>query len=169
MIATEAALEEVRAACRRTRRPLRGKHRIGVRLGKVVGRRKPAKHFILDIRWEQLLDGFSIVRTSLAAAEMDGEEVVRTYKGLSVVERAFRTRKTTELHVRPIHHRLADRVRAPTATSLRPAWGLLPYVGSSGAPRCGYLTLSQSIRRIAAENVGPNLPSFQGDSWTFTT
>ena len=124
--ATEAALEEVRSACRRASRPLRGKHRIGVRLGKVVGRYKMAKHFILDIREdgfdyrrkeesvreEQLLDGFYIVRTSLSAEEMDGEQVVRTYKGLSAVERAFRTLKTTELEVRPIFHRLADRVCA---------------------------------------------------------
>ncbi|EQD56129.1 transposase, IS4 family protein [mine drainage metagenome] len=43
---------------------------------------------------------------------MEASECVRRYKSLAQVERAFRSLKTMDLKIRPIHHRLADRVRA---------------------------------------------------------
>jgi transposase len=105
---------------------LRGKDLIGVRVGKVVNQYKVAKHFRLDIEddsftferdlqsiaAEAALDGLYIIRTSVPATHMDAAECVRRYKSLAQVERAFRSLKTIDLKVRPIHHRLADRVRA---------------------------------------------------------
>ena len=58
------------------------------------------------------LDGVYVIRTSLEAEDLSAADCVRSYKALTRVERAFRTLKTADLQVRPIHHRLADRVRA---------------------------------------------------------
>jgi transposase len=105
---------------------LYGEAAIGVRVGKVVNQYKVAKHFILDIRddgfdfridldkiaAEAALDGVYVVRTSLPEQRMDSDETVRSYKLLSVVERAFRSFKTIDLQVRPIHHNAERRVRA---------------------------------------------------------
>ena len=105
---------------------LQGRDKIGVRVGKVVNKYKVAKHFVLDIEddafsfhidegkvaAEAALDGIYVVRTSLPKDRMDAAETVRSYKQLSQVERAFHSFKTIDLMVRPIHHRLADRVRA---------------------------------------------------------
>jgi transposase len=122
--ATENNLEKVRAAVLAGR--LKGQDRIGVRVGKVVNQYKVAKHFTLHISdttfsfqrdaeriaTEAALDGLYIIRTSVPAAQMDAAECVRRYKSLAQVERAFRTLKSVDLKIRPIHHRLADRVRA---------------------------------------------------------
>ena len=105
---------------------LHGQDKIGVRVGKVVNKYKVGKHFELDIRdndvsfeidrdkvnKEAALDGIYIVRTSLSKDRMDADETVRSYKLLSQAERAFRSFKTVDLMVRPIRHRLEDRVRA---------------------------------------------------------
>ena len=105
---------------------LHGQDNIGVRVGKVINKYKVGKHFKLDIRDNDLsfeinrekvkeeaaLDGIYIVRTSLSKQRMDADETVRSYKLLSQAERAFRSFKTVDLMVRPIHHRLEDRVRA---------------------------------------------------------
>jgi transposase len=105
---------------------LHGQDNIGVRVGKVIDKYKVGKHFKLDIRDNDLsfeinreqvkeeaaLDGIYIVRTSLSKQRMDADETVRSYKLLSQAERAFRSFKTVDLMVRPIHHRLEDRVRA---------------------------------------------------------
>lgn len=105
---------------------LYGKDEIGVRVGKVVNKYKVGKHFDLDIRddsfnfevnqdkvqAEAALDGIYIVRTSLPRERMSTDETVRSYKQLSRVERAFRSFKTVDLMVRPIHHRIENRVRA---------------------------------------------------------
>lgn len=126
LASTEKELEKIAKATRRERAPLRDPGQIGVRLGKVLGRFKVGKHFettISDegfsyqrneekIAAEAALDGIYIVRTSLPAEEMGAEDVVRTYKDLAKVERAFRSMKTVDLHVRPIYHHLEDRVRA---------------------------------------------------------
>ena len=99
---------------------------IGLRVGKVVNQHKVAKHFELDIgentfnfarkleciAAEAALDGIYVIRTSVSAAQMDAPQCVRNYKSLANVERAFRSLKTIDLKVRPIHHRTADRVRA---------------------------------------------------------
>jgi transposase len=99
---------------------------IGVRVGKVVNKYKVAKHFDLDIAEthfeyqvnedrvaaEAALDGIYVIRTSVPEEQLDAEDVVLRYKDLSKVERAFRTMKGLDLLVRPIFHRLEDRVRA---------------------------------------------------------
>ena len=124
--ATEALLAPIAGATQRHSRRLSGKERIGVRVGKVIGKYKMAKHFELDITEtafayhrkadaiaaEAALDGLYIVRTSVPATELDAEHTVRAYKGLSVVERAFRSLKTVDLKVRPIYHYAGARVRA---------------------------------------------------------
>jgi hypothetical protein len=61
---------------------------------------------------EAALDGLYVIRTSVPKKQMDSAEAVRSYKALAEVERAFRSMKTIDLHIRPIHHRLDDRVRA---------------------------------------------------------
>jgi hypothetical protein len=105
---------------------LHGKADIGVRVGKVVNKYKVAKHFVLHIEddafdfaidqekvnTEAALDGIYVVRTSVAKQAMDASQVVRSYKQLSNVERAFRCLKSVDLMVRPIRHRLEKRVRA---------------------------------------------------------
>jgi len=124
--ATERELDKIVARVTRQKRPLAGKDRIGIAVGKVVNRYKMAKHFKLEIgessfRYERnlegieaeaQLDGIYVLRTSVAKTELDTEATVRAYKSLSEVERAFRSLKTVDLKVRPIHHRLEDRVRA---------------------------------------------------------
>jgi len=126
LLATEKELEKIAAATRRTMRPLRGKHVIGLRVGRVLGRFKMGKHYQIQIdedgfhyerkpdsiEREKKLDGIYVIRTNVKAAAMSSPDVVRSYKQLSHVERAFRSLKTVDLKVRPIHHRLEDRVRA---------------------------------------------------------
>ena len=121
---TERNLEQVRDRVRAGR--LVGPDKIGVAVGRVINQYKVAKHFDLSIedgtlgwtrnaesiRAEAALDGIYIIRTSVPAARMDGPECVRSYKALANVERAFRSLKTVDLKVRPIHHRTAERVRA---------------------------------------------------------
>ena len=105
---------------------LKGQDAIGVRVGWIINRFKVAKHCELHITdaglaWarkrhsiagEAALDALYIIRTSVAAQEMDALQCVRSYKALANVERAFRSIATIDLKVRPIHHRLAARVRA---------------------------------------------------------
>lgn len=126
LAATERKLEAVAKAVARAKRPLRGKAQIGLRIGKVLGRFKMGKHFKLTItddnfsyqRDEQAIaaetavDGIYVVRTTVGAERMSADEVVRSYKRLANVERAFRCIKTIDLHIRPIHHHKTDRVRA---------------------------------------------------------
>ena len=124
--ATEALLAPIAAATQREKRRLSAKEKIAMRVGKVIGKYKMAKHFELDITEtafayhrkadaiaaEAALDGLYIVRTSVPATELDAEHTVRAYKGLSVVERAFRSLETVDLKVRPIDHYAGARVRA---------------------------------------------------------
>lgn len=125
--ATERELDKIVQATRRAKRALKGKDKIGMRVGKVLGRFKVGKHFITKItedsftyerdttriNREASLDGIYVLRTSVTdAGVLSAEQTVGSYKSLSKVERAFRSLKTVDLKVRPIHHRLADRVRA---------------------------------------------------------
>jgi len=126
LAATEKELAKVAAATQRTRRPLRGAAKIGERVGRVADKYKVAKHFAWTIdeesfvyerkeqriRQEAALDGLYVIRTDVPADELTAEQTVRSYKSLAVVERAFRSMKTVDLKVRPIHHRKAGRVRA---------------------------------------------------------
>ena len=122
--ATATELEKVRRMVGRGR--LRGQDAIGVRVGKVVNKYKVAKHVTLtieDARFdfditpdtvaaEAVLDGIYVLRTSLSEERLSAEDTVRSYKRLTQVERAFRSLKTVDLEIRPIHHRLEHRVRA---------------------------------------------------------
>jgi hypothetical protein len=126
LAATERDLARIAAAVARKRQPLRGKAEIGLEIGTVLDKHKMAKHFTLDITdtrfsfarktdeitVEAALDGLYVVRTSLPAAALDDTATVRSYKSLSLVERAFRCIKTVDLQIRPVYHWLADRVRA---------------------------------------------------------
>jgi len=119
-------LDQIVTAAARQRRPLRGATQIALRVGRVLGRRKMAKHFRLEItdhsfRYERnaesiateaALDGIYVIRSNVPPETMSAAQVVRSYKRLSDVERGFRSLKLIDLNVRPIHHRLADRVRA---------------------------------------------------------
>jgi len=126
LAATEKDLAVIAAAVTRSRQPLRGQDKIALKAGGVLGRRKMAKHFELTISdtsfvfirntaaiaREAALDGFYVLRTNVPTAVLDTTTTVLAYKALAGVERAFRSIKTVDLEIRPIHHRLADRVRA---------------------------------------------------------
>jgi len=125
LAATEMLLQEVVDATTRQKRAFKGKDRIALRVGRIIGKYKMKKHFILhidedafcfernetSIAKETTLDGFYVIRTSVSAERMDARETVRTYKSLSRVEQAFRSLKSVDLHIRPIYHHLDDRVR----------------------------------------------------------
>ena len=126
LAATERELARIAAAVARKRQPLRGTAKISLKVGAVLDKHKMAKHFTLDITDNHLavarkteeiaaeaaLDGIYVVRTSLPATVLDDPTTVRSYKSLSLVERAFRCLKTVDLQIRPVYHWLADRVRA---------------------------------------------------------
>jgi hypothetical protein len=126
LAATETELAKIAQAVARKRKPLRGADQIGLAVGTAFNRYKVAKHFNLtitddrfdfarnaeSIEAESKLDGIYVIRTNVAADKLGASEVVQAYKGLSLAERAFRSYKTVDLEVRPIHHRLPDRVRA---------------------------------------------------------
>jgi transposase len=124
--ATEAKLQRIaREVGRRTKKPLK-KEEIGLKVGRVLNKYKVGKHFHLTIKdnilkWERKqqaieketgLDGIYVIRTSESAKKLSAENAVRGYKRLADVEQAFRSLKSLELLVRPIHHRLENRVKA---------------------------------------------------------
>ena len=124
LAATDTALDKIVTAVTTGR--LKDPAAIGMRVGRVVNRHKMAKHYDLDIgeavftyRHDQTaidaeaaLDGIYVIRTSVTEDRLDSGEVVEAYKRLRLVEAQFRSLKTVDLHLRPIHHRLEDRVRA---------------------------------------------------------
>jgi transposase len=125
--ATSRELEKVRVMVARGKgKAPTTQDAIGVRVGKVIDKYKVAKHFILEIEdrrfdfriddgkvaAEAALDGIYVIRTSMPKERLSAEDTVRSYKMLTSVERAFRSMKTLDLKVRPIHHHLEDRVRA---------------------------------------------------------
>ena len=126
LAATDADLAKIAAATQRARRPLRGQQDIALRVGRVIERFHMAKHFELTITdtsfgWrrradtiaaEAALDGLYVIRTSLSTQALDASSAVAAYKSLAHVERAFRSLKTVDLHVRPVFHYSEPRVRA---------------------------------------------------------
>ena len=126
LAATEADLAKIAAATQRQRYPLRGEQAIALRVGRVIERFHMGKHIELSITdstftWqrrhdaiaqEAALDGLYVIRTSVSAQQLDAAAAVAAYKSLSNVERAFRSMKTVDLHVRPVFHYNAQRVRA---------------------------------------------------------
>ena len=125
LTATEKDLARIQAAVARKRDPLRGATEIALKVGEVIDTYKMKKHFDLEITdtafsfakktakiaAEAATDGIYVVRTSLPEATLADADTVRSYKSLALVERAFRCLKTVDLHVRPVYHWLADRVR----------------------------------------------------------
>ena len=153
---------------------LAGADAIGLRVGKVVNQYKVAKHFELVIGdksftfarkqdaivAEAALDGIYIIRTSLDAQRMDAPDCVRNYKALANVERAFRSLKTVDLKVRPIHHRTADRVRAHILLCMlayyvewhmREAWRELMFADTDQAAKATRDPVAPAMRSKAAQ------------------
>jgi Transposase DDE domain len=124
LAATEADLDKIRASVAAGR--LKDPDKIGIRVGKVIGKHKVGKHFIWDITGggfsyrrdadkiaaEAQLDGIYVIRTTMTAKTADAPGVVKTYKNLKYVERDFKTIKIDDLDIRPIRHYLAGRVEA---------------------------------------------------------
>ena len=124
--ATEQELNKIVIATQRDKRSLKGADQIGLRVGRVLNSRGVGKYFNISITDESFsysrnasviisdtaLDGVYIIRTSVSARTLDAVSTVRAYKSLSQVEQAFRSYKTIDLKVRPIYHRLEQRVKA---------------------------------------------------------
>ena len=170
--ATGAELDKVRAMVARKR--LAGRDKIGVRVGRVINKYKVAKHFELTIEDDSLayridahkvkeeaaLDGIYVLRTPLTPETMEAADVVRSYKSLAEVERAFRCLKTIDLKVRPIHHRLADRVRAHIVLCtlayyvewhMREAWRALLFADEDQAAKAKRDPVAPAKRSAKAE------------------
>ena len=158
LVLTEKALQTVADACIRMRDPLQGTAAIGLKAGAALGRFKMGKYFSIrvgeySVSWHRkadnlakdaAMDGIYVIRTSVAKEFLDAEQAVLTYKRLAKVERAFRTMKSVDLQVRPIYHRLEDRVRAHlficmlayyVEWHLRQAWAELLYTDEEGSQR----------------------------------
>jgi len=143
-------------------------------VGKVVNKYKVAKHFELTItdesfdfalRREQIaaevaLDGIYVIRTGVAKRTMSSSDAVRNYKALSSVERAFRSLKTVDLKIRPIHHRLENRVRAHiflcmlayyVEWHMRDAWAELLFADEDQATKATRDPVAPARRSAAAE------------------
>ena len=126
LLATEKLLAETNKKVDRKNKPLRGKDVIGLEVGKIINKKKMGKHFILTIEddsfaferneekisAEASIDGLYVIRSSVDKTRMTDPELVANYKNLEMVERAFRSLKSIDLNVRPIYHRLNDRVRS---------------------------------------------------------
>lgn len=124
--ATERELDAIVKATTRSHNPLKEVKEISLRVGNIKNKYKVGKHFLFDISEgrfsyrrndkkiaaEVTLDGFYVVRTSVDETAIGAEGAVAAYKNLSKVERAFRCCKTVDLQIRPIYHRLEDRVEA---------------------------------------------------------
>lgn len=126
MAAAEKKLAALVEATQRKRQPLRGAGQISYQVGRALATSKVAKYFAWEagergLSWSRLparierdarLDGIYVLRTNLARKRLDSNGVVESYKRLAQVERAFRCLKSLDLRLRPIHHRVPDRVRA---------------------------------------------------------
>lgn len=171
---------------------LKDRAKIGEALGRVANKHKMAKHFVFtvsegifsyrrneeSIAAEAALDGFYVIRTSVAKGKWEPGQVVLSYKSLSRVERAFRTLKGVDLKIRPIHHRLEDRVRAHiflcmlayyVKWHLREAWrGLLfedehPCEHEAGSPVLPALRSAGALKKASSKTLSDHTPvhSFQ--------
>jgi hypothetical protein len=125
LMATETDLAALKIRVERKRNPLRGTAEVALAVGEVFNTHKMRKHFDLtitddafsftrktaEIAAEAATDGLSVVRTNLSQQTLGDADTVRSYKSLSLVERAFRRIKTVDLNVRPVYHWLEGRVR----------------------------------------------------------
>lgn len=169
--ATEALLDQVVASVEAGR--LRDGAKIGVRVGRVINRYKMAKHFALDIAEgrfaytrrteaiaaEAALDGIYVLRTSVSAETLTAPQVVEAYKRLSQVEQDFRSLKTVDLELRPIYHRLEERVRAHVFICMLAAY-LLWHLRRAWAP----LTFTDEAPPERADPVAPARRSAQAQA-----
>jgi hypothetical protein len=179
LAATEADLEKVAAQVTAGR--VRDPDKIGVRAGKVINKRKVAKHFILDIgegriTWrrdqasidaEAVTDGIYVIRTPVPAETLDAPGAVAAYKDLANLERDFRRLKADDLDLRPIWHRLEDRVKAHVLICmlacyltwhLRQAWAPLTYTDEHRPARANPVAparRSPSASAKASSKTGP--------------
>jgi hypothetical protein len=124
--AAEKKLKEIEAATQRKRQPVRGTEKISYLVGKALAASKVEKYFRWNVtdtklQWQRDteriqrdagLDGIYVLRTNVLSERLDRDQTVLAYKRLATVERAFRSLKSVDLNLRPIHHRLPDRVRA---------------------------------------------------------
>jgi hypothetical protein len=143
---------------------LAGTAKIGIRVGKVIGRYKMAKHYTLDITEttfaaardqdhisaEAALDGIYVIRTTVPVEQMDPAKVVATYKSLARVERDFRSIKAIDLDLRPIHHYTETRVRAHVFICMLASY-LVWHLRQAWAP----LTFTDENRPEAVDPVAP--------------
>jgi hypothetical protein len=169
--ATDAELSKIVAAVAAGR--LVGAGKIGVRVGKVVGRYKMAKHYTLDITndtfaftrdteaiaAEAALDGLYVIRTTVPAEQMNPAKIVATYKSLARVERDFRSLKSIDLDLRPIHHHTETRVRAHVFICMLAAY-LVWHLRQAWAP----LTFTDEHRPDPADPVAPARRSKAADA-----
>jgi hypothetical protein len=147
---------------------LQARDKIGVRLGKVLDKYKVGKHFDFRIGDDSLtfsvnaermaaeaaLDGLYVIRTSVAEADMSAQAAVLNYKRLAEIERGFRTLKGVDLSVRPIRHRLEDRVKAHILLSML-AYYIEWHMSEAWAP----LTFKDEAEAGAARERDPVAPA----------
>ena len=157
---TERHLQKVQEATQRKTKPLQGAGDIGMAAGKALARTGMGKYFRILIQagglsWcrrpgviaqEAALDGIYVIRTKVPAEQMNAEQTKAAYQSLSKVERAFRSLKDMDLQIRPIHHRLENRVRAHVFLCmlayhvewhLRRAWEPLLWAEKEPKPHAG--------------------------------
>ena len=168
--ATDTELSKIVAAVAAGR--LAGAGKIGIRVGKVIGRYKMAKHYNLtitddtfaftrnqeQITAEAALDGLYVIRTTVRPEQMDTAKVVATYKSLARVERDFRSLKAIDLDLRPIHHYTESRVRAHVFICMLAAY-LVWHLRQAWAP----LTFTDEHRPNPADPVAPAQRSHGAD------
>ena len=167
---TEVQLAKVTAAVAAGR--LAGAAKIGIRVGRVIGRYKMAKHYTLDITGdaftytrnqasihaEAALDGIYVIRTTVGFEQMNSATVVATYKSLANVERDFRSLKAIDLDLRPIHHLTETRVRAHVFICMLAAY-LVWHLRAAWAP----LTFTDENQPQPADSVAPAKRSTAAD------
>jgi hypothetical protein len=168
--ATDTELAKIVAAVAAGRLADAGK--IGIRVGKVIGRYKMAKHYILDITNDQFaftrnedqisaeaaLDGIYVIAATIGPEQMDAAKVVATYKSLARVERDFRSIKSIDLDLRPIHHWTETRVRAHVFICMLASY-LTWHLRQAWAP----LTFTDENRPEPADPVAPAQRSHAAD------
>ena len=171
LASTEVELTKIVAAVVAGR--LSGAGKIGIRVGKVIGRYKMAKHYTLTITdttfaftrnteaiaAEAALDGLYVIRTTVPAEAMTTAKVVATYKSLAVVERDFRSLKSIDLDLRPIHHYTETRVRAHVFICMLAAY-LVWHLRAAWAP----LTFTDEHRPDPVDPVAPARRSQAADA-----
>ena len=182
LAATEKLLAPLLARVQAGR--LQGAGEIGVEAGKVITRYKTGKHFAVtitdhslavarkqdQIHAEAALDGFYVLRTPVPAHELDAAAVVTAYKNLKYVERDFRHIKSDDLDLRPVFHRLEERVRAHVLICmlacyltwhLRRAWAPLTFTGQDPPAPGNPVAPARRSARAQAKASGQHDPAGQ--------